>query len=323
MSHWKVLKIYLYIATGLLLINTLSVHGKSILKQYRPIVLWHGMGDSCCNKNSMGQVMEFIKEKLPGIYVRSIALNADDTNDRRASFFGSINEQVADVYQQLGKDEKLAGGFNAIGFSQGGQFLRAYVQRYNKPRVYNLVTFGSQHSGVADVPNCVDNTDLWCKMMRGIVRRNAYTEWAQQNIIQAQYYKDPENLEAYSKTNHFLTDINNEGHGKNETYADHMASLSRLILIKLEEDTMVVPKESSWFGYYNGSDKSVVLPLRELPIYTEDWIGLQILDKSGRIILKETPGPHMHISLQYLDEEILQPYLSDPVYDPKLIFQGP
>ena len=30
---------------------------------------------------------------------------------------------------------------------KGGQFLRAYVERCNKPRVYNLITYGAQHNG--------------------------------------------------------------------------------------------------------------------------------------------------------------------------------
>lgn len=48
---------------------------------------------------------------------------------------------------QLKADPALANGFNAVGFSQGGQFLRAYVERYNDPPVHNLVTFGGQHMG--------------------------------------------------------------------------------------------------------------------------------------------------------------------------------
>ena len=35
---------------------------------------------------------------------------------------------------------ELRNGFNAIGFSQGGLFLRAYVENCNNPRVMNLVT---------------------------------------------------------------------------------------------------------------------------------------------------------------------------------------
>jgi len=33
------------------------------------------------------------------------------------------NEQVTQVCQKLASDEKLKNGYNAMGFSQGGQFL--------------------------------------------------------------------------------------------------------------------------------------------------------------------------------------------------------
>lgn len=35
----------------------------------------------------------------------------------------NINKQVEDACQQITKDEKLAKGYNSVGFSQGGQFL--------------------------------------------------------------------------------------------------------------------------------------------------------------------------------------------------------
>lgn len=39
------------------------------------------------------------------------------------SFFMNANDQVREVCGQLAADPQLKGGYNAIGFSQGGQFL--------------------------------------------------------------------------------------------------------------------------------------------------------------------------------------------------------
>lgn len=39
------------------------------------------------------------------------------------SFFMNANDQVREVCRQLAADPHLKGGYNAIGFSQGGQFL--------------------------------------------------------------------------------------------------------------------------------------------------------------------------------------------------------
>lgn len=54
----------------------------------------------------------------------SIATGATEAKDVWSSYFGDLNEQVADVCEQIRSIPELQGGYNAIGFSQGGQFLR-------------------------------------------------------------------------------------------------------------------------------------------------------------------------------------------------------
>lgn len=43
--------------------------------------------------------------------------------DTENGFFMDVNEQVSMVCAQLAQDPKLKGGYNAMGFSQGAQFL--------------------------------------------------------------------------------------------------------------------------------------------------------------------------------------------------------
>jgi palmitoyl-protein thioesterase len=259
---------------------------------YDHVDLREGMGDSCCDPRSMGKVKASIEEALPGVYVKSIRIGPTENDDRKATYFGNLNEQVAEVCAELAEDEELAGGFNAIGFSQGGQALRAYVERCNSPRVKNLVTFGSQHMGVADIPRCNGPNANWlCRMMRSIVEGQVYTKSVQEKIVQAQYFKDPKRYEQYLDSCIFLPDINNEGNEKNELYKENMLSLDRFIMIKFSDDDMVVPGESAWFGFYD-QDLQVV-PLEEQPIYREDWIGLKQLDEEGKLLFLEVPGKHV------------------------------
>lgn len=119
--------------------------------------------------------------------------------------FGDVNEQIALVAEQLSNITELQYGFDAMGFSQGkhihlctiacltdavahvytgGQFLRAYVERYNSPPVNNLITFGSQHMGISDLPLCKP-FDIPCQLARRATRNGVYTEWAQANLVQA------------------------------------------------------------------------------------------------------------------------------------------
>ena len=106
------------------------------------------------------------------------------------------------VSAQLNSIQELQGGFDAIGFSQGisstssygtwnidtlwragGQFLRAYVERYNNPPVNNLITFGSQHMGISDIPAC-NPYDFLCQVARRAAKSAVYGSWAQENLIQ-------------------------------------------------------------------------------------------------------------------------------------------
>lgn len=51
--------------------------------------------------------------------------------DFASGFFGSANDEVERACQKIAEHPELKGaeGINMIGFSQGGQFLRAVVQR--------------------------------------------------------------------------------------------------------------------------------------------------------------------------------------------------
>ncbi|KAJ3033398.1 hypothetical protein HK097_004856 [Rhizophlyctis rosea] len=235
-------------------------------KSHLPVVLWHGMGDSCCGP-SMGNITELIQSQLSNVYVHSVRIGDTEDQDRNFGYFDVLNRQVDEVCEQFKADEKLSNGFNAIGFSQSGQFFRAYVQRCNDPPVHNLITFGSQHAGVSEWPGCKDRFDVQCNLARSLINRGAYLPWIQHRVVQAQYFKDAKHYEEYIAGNIFLPDINNELPDKNETYIQNLKSLNKFVMIQFEEDDMVVPKESAWFGYWN--EDGQVIPLKEQPLYKE------------------------------------------------------
>lgn len=61
--------------------------------------------------------------------------------------------------------------------------MRAYVECYNNPPVNNLITFGSQHMGISDIPICRP-FDFLCQIARKAAKRAVYSTWAQENLIQ-------------------------------------------------------------------------------------------------------------------------------------------
>ena len=86
--------------------------------------------------------------------------------DTESGFFRDTNRQVREVCEKIQADPELAGGYNAIGFSQGGQFLRAVAQRCPQPPMKNLITFGAQHQGVFGFPNCPGEMIALCDIVR-------------------------------------------------------------------------------------------------------------------------------------------------------------
>lgn len=278
----------------------------SLLPKPHPLVIWHGLGDSA-HSEGIDSFISQLKEAFPGLYVHSVTQDASsDSEDRRQGFFGHVNDQVQKACDQLADIEELRDGFDALGFSQGGQFLRAYVQRCNTPKVRNLVTFGSQHMGIADLPAC-GPTDLLCRVAEAALRGGIYTDYAQSHLVSAQYYrnpKDPKAFAAYLEKNDFIKDINNEGEHINTTYAKNLASLENFVMLMFDKDTTVEPKQSSWFASYpirNDTDTDKVgdpnepTPLRQSSIYLDDRIGLKKLDQRGSLIMELCHGVHMQI----------------------------
>ena len=267
-----------------------------------PVVLWHGLGDSAYSEY-MNHAKEELETMYPGIYVHIIALKETETEDRSATLFGNVNEQLEAVHEQLRAIPELRHGFDAIGFSQGGQFLRGYVERFNTPAVRNLITFGSQHMGITDLPICGPDDKL-CKTVHRALQSNVYSDLVQSTIVIAQYFRDTrsvEQFEQYKQHNTFLYDINNEGPLKNVQYKRNLASLNKFVMVRFNQDETVVPSESAWFRAYEDPDKhrwnqTTPVPLRESEIYLNDWLGLAQLDRRGALEFHTCDGIHMHIS---------------------------
>ncbi|GMS90856.1 hypothetical protein PENTCL1PPCAC_13031, partial [Pristionchus entomophagus] len=256
-----------------------------------PVVIWHGMGDTCCQSDSMHGLVQRVKDMIPGVYVYSVALDKDPEEDRHMSYVANMNEQVQRVCDWIAADPKLQNGYNAMGASQGSQFLRAVAQRCPYPRMKSLMTFGGQHQGVYGWPGCYGDTPE-CDDLRFVFDGMAYVPYLQNTIVQAQYYHDPDDEELYRNGSIFIAEINNEVE-MNLSYKTNLLKLDHLILIVFDQDTTVIPRESSWFGFYKEKDIDTIIPYNESKLYIEDRIGLRTLDESGRLHFYTMQGGHM------------------------------
>ncbi|KJZ77073.1 hypothetical protein HIM_03394 [Hirsutella minnesotensis 3608] len=266
-----------------------------------PLVIWHGLGDDYASEG-MKELASLAEDIHPGTFVYTVALGKDASADRSASWLGNVTNQVQTVCDALAAHPILstAPAIDAIGFSQGGQFLRAYVERCNRPPVRSLVTYGSQHNGIAEFRAC-GSSDWLCKGAMLLLHHNTWSNFVQSRLVPAQYFRDPADYQSYLDNSNFLADINNEREPKNVDYRRNLASLTNLVLYMFERDTVVIPRHTSWFAEVNGTD---VVPLRKRKMYRDDWLGLRELDDRGSLWFRSLSGDHMDITIDDLNTTI-------------------
>ena len=256
---------------------------------------------------------ELLNDTIGNTTIYYIRLDEDPSADRTATFWGNVTLQVQKVCDDLASHPILsrAPAINALGFSQGGQFLRAYIERCNSPKVENLVTFGSQHNGISEFQECAAN-DWLCHSWRGVLKGNVWGSFSQSKLVPAQYYRDPEDLDSYLEYSNFLADINNERKVKNLTYKENMMKLGKFAMFMFADDTTVVPKESAFFSEVNTTSEAVT-KLQDRDIYQEDWIGLRFLDEKKRLDFRTAEGGHMQLSDNILIDTFNQYFKSKDI----------
>lgn len=277
--------------------NVRDVDGEKL-----PIVLWHGMGDTCCFPFSLGGVKKFLESEI-GVYVKSIEIGNSIVEDFKSGYLVHPNQQIEMVCAELSEDENLNNGFNGIGFSQGGQFLRGLVQRCSTLRIKNLITLGGQHQGVFGLPNCPSLSSRTCERFRQLLNHAAYTDFMQNYLVQATYWHDPLNEAKYKNSSTFLADINNERY-INESYVKNLMKLNKFVMVQFNKDTIVQPLQSQWFGYYTPGQDKETQRLNETDLYIKDRIGLKKMDEENKIVFLECEGNHLQFTKEWFREKL-------------------
>jgi len=274
-----------------------------------PVVLWHGMGDTCCNPLSMGSIKKTIEAQIPNVYVLSIEIGSNQVEDELNGFFMNVNKQVGMVCSQLANDTNMQNGYHSIGFSQGGQFLRAVAQRCPNPPMKNFISIGGQHQGVYGLPKCNASGNI-CGEVRKLLNYGAYLPFVQNSVVQAEYWHDPINEQEYIDKSIFLGDINNEKTINND-YKTNLLKLQNMVLVKFLQDTMVVPPDSEWFGFYTPDQAVTIQQMNETDLYIQDKIGLQTLNDQGKIAFLTVDADHLQFTTEWFIDEIINPYLKN------------
>ncbi|CAA7058864.1 unnamed protein product [Microthlaspi erraticum] len=233
-----------------------------------PFILLHGISAECSDDKEANFTQ--LLSNLSG----SPGFCLEIGNGNRDSWFMPLTKQAEIACEKVKQMKELRQGYNIVGRSQGNLVARGLIEFCDGgPPVHNYISLAGPQAGISSVPMCGDH------------------------LAPSGYLKIPTEMTKYLESSKYLPRLNNEiPNQRNSTYKDRFTSLHNLVLVMFEDDKVIVPKDSSWFGFYPEGEFEPLLSAQQTKLYTEDWIGLKTLDAAGKVKFVSVAGEHIRMA---------------------------
>ncbi|CAH9145934.1 unnamed protein product [Cuscuta epithymum] len=267
-----------------------------------PFIVLHGISMACVDGGSTYYTMTLSSmTKVKGQCV-------EVGNGLFDSWMMPMNKQVADACGKVKRMPELKGGYNMVALSQGNMVGRGVIEECDGPPVKNFISVGGPDAGHASTYPC--GKFPWCNTIGHFYGMGVYNDFAQTHLAPSGYIKIPSDIPGYLKGCRYLPRLNNEIKDKDSALRKKkFSSLERLVLVLFQADTIILPQESSWFGYYPNGDFSKAVPMQQTDVYKKDLFGLQTLDKAKKIKFFKVPGFHLGITPPEI-QKYMVPYMT-------------
>jgi palmitoyl-protein thioesterase len=267
-----------------------------------PIAVFHGIADGCEWKNT-SMLVNDLKRDL-GIHVECIEVG----NGFWDSMMKPIDQQVELACESIKSNPNFQDKFSILGISQGTLIGRYIIEKCDiKGQVMRYMSFDGPQMGVGFVPKI--NCGTFCDWVLNLTVPMAYK--FKDTIAPMEYLKYKYDRSYYDEHDVFLKKLNNDY----ENYEDRdqeiyrrFTSLEKVKLIKSREDSVIVPRESSWFEFFDKDGKTII-PLVESDFYIQDYIGLRKLIEEGKVTFTEFAEEHVLYHIKEYQQEIVPFFL--------------
>ena len=242
-----------------------------------PIALFHGIIKDC--KSSQMQGIKNRLEKYLNTKVYCIEIGNGSVN----SITMNLEQQSKIACDKIKQHPAFQNKFNIFGVSQGTIISRYIIEKCNfKGKIQNYVSLMGPQMGIGYIPKLT--CGKLCEYINKVVSdyENKNPQKLMKILGPASYWKYRYHYDRYLKNNVYLKDLNNEGDVKKIEYKNIILNLNKILLIKGSQDTVICPKESSWFEFYDINGKNIV-PLKDSEFYKKDFIGLRKMNEEGRV----------------------------------------